>query len=124
MPERQRSKTGDWKWTLMQQQRASSTGGPAGAATSRIRMRMDPSAFGVTVTSPGAGFAVSAGAVEWLDGMPGAHFIRLTNAKGELDLVLAADQVPLGPVRSGFHGAYHIVDQRDLAVPDFSPVPF
>lgn len=70
------------------------------------------------------GVAVSAGAVEWLDGMPGAHFIRLTNAKGGLDVVLAADQVPLGPERSGYHGAYHIVDQRDLAVPDFSPVPF
>lgn len=68
------------------------------------------------------GCAVSTSAIEWLDGMPGAHFIRLTNERGRLDVILPMDQVELGSVREGRHGAYHIVDPDDLRDPDFPPV--
>jgi hypothetical protein len=70
----------------------------------------------------GGGCAVSASAVEWLAGMPGAHFIRLTNERGRLDAILPVGEVPLGEARDGLHGRYFIVDPDDLNPPDFPPI--
>lgn len=68
------------------------------------------------------GVAISASAVEWLATMQGECFIRLTNPKGKLDMVLPVDQVPLGQVRDGHFDGYYIVNQRDLHGPDFGTV--
>jgi len=68
------------------------------------------------------GVAISASAVDWLAATPGERFIRLTNPKGDLDIVLPLDQVPLGPVREGDFGSYYIVDPKDLRGPDFGTV--
>jgi len=65
------------------------------------------------------GVAINASAVEWLKAKPGEHSIRLTNPKGDLDIVLPLDQVPLEQEREGRFGGYYIVDTRDLLVPDF-----
>lgn len=63
------------------------------------------------------GCAVSASAIEWLDGMPGAHLIRLTNERGRLDVVMSMDQVPMGEAREGRYGRHFIVDLDDLTGP-------
>jgi hypothetical protein len=68
------------------------------------------------------GCAISASAIEWLDGMPGAHFLRLTNERGRLDVVMPMDQVPMGEAREGRHGRYFIVDPDDLTGPPFPPL--
>ena len=68
------------------------------------------------------GCAVSASAIEWLDGMPGAHFIRLTNERGRLDVILPMDQVPMSGARDGRHGPYFIVDPDDLNGETFPPL--
>ncbi|WP_461473301.1 hypothetical protein [Pararhodobacter sp.] len=73
------------------------------------------------------GCAISASAIEWLDGMPGAHFIRLANARGRLDVVMPMDQVPMdqvpmGEAREGRHGRHFIVDPDDLTGPPFAPL--
>lgn len=68
------------------------------------------------------GCAVSASAIEWLEGMPEGRFIRLTNERGRLDVILPLDQVELGQAREGRHGPYYIVDPDDLRDPDFPPL--
>jgi hypothetical protein len=68
------------------------------------------------------GCAITASAIEWLDGMPGAHFIRLTNERGRLDVVMPMDQVPMGEAREGPYGRYFIVDRDDLTSPPFPPL--
>ena len=68
------------------------------------------------------GCAISASALEWLDGMPGAHFIRLSNDRGRLDVILPLDQVPMTGAREGRHGPYFIVDPDDLHGEAFPPV--
>jgi hypothetical protein len=68
------------------------------------------------------GCAVSASAIDWLDGMPGAHFIRLTNERGRLDVILRLDQVPMSGARDGRHGTYFTVDPEELSGESFPPL--
>lgn len=68
------------------------------------------------------GCTISANAIKWLDELPGAHFIRLTNKRSELDEIIARWRVPFGRLHTGPHGDYFNIDLADLRGPIFSPV--
>lgn len=68
----------------------------------------------VKSTLGGGGCAISANAIEWLDSMPGDHFVRLTNEIGKLDEIMARADIPMGEGREGQFGPYFIVELDDL----------
>ena len=66
------------------------------------------------------GVAISASAVDWLATAQGERFIRLTNPKGDLDIVLPLDQVPpWGRCAKAISEPTYIVDPEGLARPGF-----
>lgn len=76
----------------------------------------------VTSRLGGGGFAVSVSGFERLRKHPGGQFVRFRSPVSRLDVILPADQVPLGRRRSGELGDYYIVEADDLRDPMWPPL--